>query len=356
MRIISIAATVLALTGSLLADQITMKNGDRLTGAITKLDDEKLSLKSEFAGEVKVPWSAIEQISSNQPLYVTLKDEQVIVGSIATTDGKITVRTKEAGDIDVSKSAVRTIRSPEEQATYQAEIDRLRNPRLGDFWSGFADAGLSLTKGNADTTTLGTAMKAARTTSRDKISVYFTSLFAKNSTDGKSVTTANALFGGSRYDFNLSDRVFVFGQSDLEHNELQHLDLRFNLAGGLGLHAVKTERTLIDLFAGGSFDEEFFSTNVTRRSAEILLGEELSHKLSASTSFTERAAFYPNLSETGEYRFTFDTSAATKLRNWLAWHVTFSDRFVSNPIPGVKKNDVLLTTGIRLTFGTGKGL
>jgi len=31
--------------------------------------------------------------------------------------------------------------------------------------------------------------------------------------------------------------------------------------------------------------------------------------------------------------------------------VTVSDRFQSNPLPGIKKNDLLLTTGIRVTFG-----
>ncbi len=42
----------------LLADQIILKNGDRLTGTIIKSDDKSLSLKSEFAGTVMVQWDA----------------------------------------------------------------------------------------------------------------------------------------------------------------------------------------------------------------------------------------------------------------------------------------------------------
>jgi len=34
----------------------------------------------------------------------------------------------------------------------------------------------------------------------------------------------------------------------------------------------------------------------------------------------------------------------------LGWHLTLSNRYLSNPLPGTKKNDVLFTTGIRLTF------
>ena len=335
------------------ADQITLTNGDRLTGAIVKLDDAALTIKSEFAGEVKIRWDAIESISSDQPLHVTLKDDQVIVGTLATTGGNIEIQTREAGKVTVSKAAILLIRSEKEHAAHVAELERLRNPGLGDLWGGTLDAGLSMTRGNADTLTVGIGAQAARVTPRDKISVYFASLFAKNDTTGESVTTANALRGGTRYDFNLSDDLFAFGLTDLEHDKFQDLDLRLVLAGGLGFHAKKTERTRLDLFAGGAFNQEYYSTEPTRRSAEVLLGEELTFKLSDITSLTERLVVFPNLSEGGEFRIAFDTTAVTRLSRLLSWQVTLSDRYISNPIPGVGKNDLLFTTGIRLTFGRG---
>ena len=39
----------------LAADQITLKNGDRLTGLVVKSDEKELVFKSDYAGEVKVP-------------------------------------------------------------------------------------------------------------------------------------------------------------------------------------------------------------------------------------------------------------------------------------------------------------
>ena len=50
---------VLSTTASLaLADQVTLKNGDRLTGAVLKSDAKALTLKSEFAGTVAIDWNA----------------------------------------------------------------------------------------------------------------------------------------------------------------------------------------------------------------------------------------------------------------------------------------------------------
>jgi hypothetical protein len=53
----------------------------------------------------------------------------------------------------------------------------------------------------------------------------------------------------------------------------------------------------------------------------------------------------------GTYRINFDAGATTKLKSWLGWQVTFSDRYISNPPLNLKGNDLLLSTGLRLTFG-----
>jgi hypothetical protein len=59
---------------------------------------------------------------------------------------------------------------------------------------------------------------------------------------------------------------------------------------------------------------------------------------------------YPNLTDRGEVRMIFDSSVAAKLSRWLSWQITLGDRFISNPAPGRQRNDILLTTGIRLIF------
>lgn len=334
-----------------MADQIMLKNGDRLTGTIVKSDGKTLTIKSEIVGTVSAPLDAVTQITSDQPLYLTLKDNQTLVGTVSTADGKLAISTSEAGTITVARDIIQTVRSKEEEQAYQTQLNRLRNPGLRDLWSGTVDTGLSLSHGNADTATFNFGFNAARTTTRDKISAYMTTLYARNSTAGTSVVTANAKRGGARYDLNLSSRAFAFGTGDLENDEFQKLDLRLTLGGGMGWHAKKTERTSFDVFGGGALNREYFSTGLNRSSGEVLIGEELTHKLSGRTSFKERAVLLPNMSETGEYRFNFDASAVTLLNTWLGWTLTFSDRYISNPVVGTKSNDLLLSTGLRVTFG-----
>ena len=41
------------------ADQVTMKNGDQLSGSILKSDTKSLVMKTEFAGTVTIAWDAV---------------------------------------------------------------------------------------------------------------------------------------------------------------------------------------------------------------------------------------------------------------------------------------------------------
>src|SRR5687767_4022631 len=114
------------------ADQVSLKNGDRLTGAIIKYDGENLILKSEFAGEVKIQWDAVERITSDRLVYVTAKDGRVLVGTVTTAEGVVEVETSGAGKVALTKDSVLLIRSKEEQAAYEAGVARQRQA----VWSG----------------------------------------------------------------------------------------------------------------------------------------------------------------------------------------------------------------------------
>jgi putative salt-induced outer membrane protein len=349
---------------SALADQVSLKNGDRLTGSIVKSDTKTLLLKTDFAGDVTLQWEAVTSIVSSQTLHVALKDGQTIVGTVTTNDGKFEVATKETGPVSASKDAVVGVRNDAEEKAYDDQIERLRHPHLADFWSGLLDTGLSLTRGNSESLTYNLSGKAARVTDLDKISVYTTAIYTDSTVDHINSTTAHAIRGGIRGDLNVGDKFFVFGFTDFEYDQFQDLDLRNVVGGGLGYHIVNTKATTFDVFAGGDYDQDFFGAiaatatapamaAVTRKTGEVDLGETFNAKINNRTTITQQFSLYPNVSNTGTYRFQFDTTAATKLKNWLSWQVTYSDRFLSDPLPGFKKNDLLLSTGVRLTFGKG---
>ena len=362
--------TVVLVCPALFADQVSLKNGDRLTGTIVKSDAKTLVLKTEAAGDVTFQWSAVDAITSTQSLHVGLAGGQMVVGPVATKDGQIQITTQTAGLVTAAKDSVQVIRSDSEEASYEAAMERLQHPHLGDFWSGTLDTGLSLTRGNSATLAYNLAARAVRQTDRDKITVYTSAVYGKNDTPAPSQVVAHQITGGVRADINFRPKWFAFAATDFNSNALQNLDLQNVVYGGIGTHLIKTMSTQFDVFGGAGYNQEFFGAYtlpnsapppatlsfaaVTQRNAEATAGETFSAKLGSRSTFSETFNYFPNLSGPSGYRYTFNSVLSTAISKWLGWQFSLNDNFLSNPPTGIKGNDLLLSTGLRLTFGSPK--
>lgn len=329
---------------------MTLKNGDRISGNIIKYDGKNLVLKSDLAGEVTIPWENVTGVTSTQPLNLTLKDGQHLVGTVTTEGTKFQIATKDTGKVTAARENVQYIRSGPEQKAYDTEIERYKNPRLIDLWKGTFDLGFTQTAGNTETETFTLGANAVRATTRDKVTVNYTQIYSTSNASGPVLTTANAKRGSIAYNLNLTKKMFVFGLVGLENDEFQSLNLRFAPAGGAGYHAIKNANTTVDLSLGASLDKEFFNGGVDHSYGEVLFGENLTHKFSKTVSMQQNLAFYSNVSAAGNYRLNFDIAAVAAIKKWMAFHISGSDRYLSDPLPGRKTNDILFTTGLRFTF------
>jgi putative salt-induced outer membrane protein YdiY len=330
---------------ALAADQVVLTNGDTITGAIVKKDGGKLTIKSDFLGEVTMPWSAVKSIRSDAELSVVLPSGETVKGKIATAGDQLQIAAG-AGTKTAPLAGVAALRDAGEQHNFK----RLLHPGLLELWSGNFDIGLSLARGNARSDLLTTAFTAGRSTRADKITLYFNQIYSTARVNNLTSTIASAVRGGWKYNRNVSPRMFLTGFNDYEHDRFQDLNIRFVAGGGAGIRAVKSERTQLDFDAGIDYQRENFLNGLNRNSAEVNFGDNLFYKVSKGTSVTQSMRLFTNLSDTGSYRLNFDIGSSTVLKKWLAWHVTASDRFISNPVQGRQRNDLLISTGFRMSF------
>lgn len=351
----------LGVSSGIFADQITLKNGDRLTGTVVKGDGKTVVLHTEAAGDVTIDFGAVQEIKTDQQLHIGLKGGKTAVGPVSTTDGKLQVATKTAGTVEAAPADVTVIRNDAEQTAY----DKSLHPGLLHGWTGGADVGFSVARGNSQTENLALAFHAVHASMDDKLTLYATSINTTNNLATPS-TVASLVTGGLRLDHNVSERFFVFGAADFMSNALQFLDLRSVYGGGFGFHAIANDRTVLNFLGGLNYTHENYSNGdlipptppivytsygVTNRFAAVTLGEELTQKLGKSTVVTQNVGFFPDLQQTGEYRMTFNLGSVTKLNKFLGWQNQFGDIYVSNPPLGTaSKNDVIFTTGFNLTF------
>lgn len=74
---------LLLLAAGAAADEVHLKNGNRLSGTIIGLSEGKLMLETDFAGRLSIDWSRVERIESESPIEVVLADGTRVKGTAA---------------------------------------------------------------------------------------------------------------------------------------------------------------------------------------------------------------------------------------------------------------------------------
>lgn len=332
-----------------LGDQVRFKNGDQLTGEILKSDATTLLISTKVAGPVTVSWPEIQELQSDSPLHIVLASGKVLVGRMATRDGKLEIAVGEHVTVEAPIESVVALRNNAEQSAYEKSEER----SLLRHWDGGVDAGFELTRGNSKTRNFRFAFSAARKVSHHEMTVYTESLYSVDDVPGASPhVSANENRGGARFDHDFgSSRFFMFLNADFMTDALQDLSLRSVGGGGMGIHFIDREGVTLNLLGGANFTRENYA-EVQRNLAAGQLGEELTLKLGKSTSLMQNLAFFPGLTsnERGDYRSNFSLSTITKISKWLGWQNNFSDVYVTNPPAGKKRNELVFTSGLHLAF------
>jgi Protein of unknown function, DUF481 len=341
-------AILLGACSAVHAETLVLKNADRLTGVIVHSDGSHVTIKTEYAGAISVPWSAVKELTSDKTLFVTTSDKKTVSGTIAMEGSTLVVHTASAEDVRVPLASVAIVRSTDEQTAYEKSL----HPGLRENWTGGVNIGFALSRTENSTTNFSSAWNAERKTLGDHFAVHASSLYSRTSATGTNQVTANTILGGLRYDRNFSQRWFAFGIGDFSHDALQDLDLQSIYSFGLGLHVWNRPRTTLDVSGGGNYTREVYAGVAARNLAGGTAGEDFTHQVNKLVTLNEHFYFYPDFTNRGQYRFAFDGGSVTKISSWLGWQVTISDRFVSNPpILGVPRNSMIVSTGLNFSFG-----
>jgi putative salt-induced outer membrane protein YdiY len=351
-RSFAIVMFMLLIPAAAAADSIVLQNGDRVTGTFVSADGNTMAIKTPYEGQISVKWSDVTQIAVTGPVYVTTMGNMTLTGTISKMNDTIVVHTS-SGDMTVPLAQVAAVRSQNEQDAYEASL----HPPFSRNWALGGALGFTLARGNSQTTNLTTSFTGTRKTLNDLIGLSESSVYT-TATPANTVT-ANAILGSALYHRNLTKNLFAFVSADYVHDELQGLNLRQIYSVGLGWNLINRPNTTLDVEAGLNYTRESYSgtatlspgLSVNRNLVAVTTGEDFTHRFSKVTSMDEHFFFYPDLSNAGQYRFTLLADANTRVNSWLSWQISFNDLYVSNPpIPGTKSNDVILSTGIAVTF------
>jgi len=214
-------------------DQVTLDNGDRLTGTVKGLAAGKLVIGTEYAGDVSVDVKRIASLKTDSDMTVVLDDDTRLYGRLSGNGQKLEIA--DSGEpVDVTR------------------VSKLEPGRTtGDEWkfSGRVSIGASDIRGNTNERNLNWDAEGVARQGKNRYTLGGRGVYGSDS--GEETDNNTILY--AQYDRFVSKKWYSYGNVNLQNDKFDDIKLRAVGGAGVGYQWFDTERTKLALEAGPSY-------------------------------------------------------------------------------------------------------
>ena len=331
--ICQIVILVVFLSGNVFADEVFLKNGDRLTGKIIALKDGTLTLETDYSEPVKLKFEAVDRMSSSDPVELHLTNGEILKGKI-TTDANRQVAVEagpERKEVTVGLDNIAALNPP---------------PKKPVTWRGNVTVGGNWQDGNSETMNISTSALAVRRTEKDRFRINF----LYNLTEDSGQRTAENTYGQLKYDYFMSPQWYLYLNVDMLSDEFQDINFRTSVGPGVGYQIWEEDDKALNFEAGVSYTTEDRDLGEDTDWVSARLAADFLYRLFERVIFTDQFVIYPNLDDTGEYTLRNEAAFITDIG--ASWALRLSNIWErnSNPGPDVEEDDLTWILGLQYTF------
>jgi Protein of unknown function, DUF481 len=368
-------------------EELTLKNGDRLTGQLLNSTGTEIKFKSDLAGEVTVALGNVKELKSKRDFAIIPKQVKnardtamVPQGAINIGEKGIVVSAPSATKLGVSKALTEAEPKPGastkeaasakeiptdkvafivDDASYQNEIHKKIGWTSG--WDGHITTGTAMifSTQNSYLFQVSTALKRTVPTvswldPKLRTTVDFTLSAGKTTQPGTPETITNIYHVGAERDVYFSARGYSLRVLSFDHNYSQGLVLQQNYGGGIGATLFKKENAEFDATIDLHYENQQF--NATADVAELnlhLIGSTVTEAYTrkwGKIHFDEKLLADIAWNNGSAFSASGTSSIRMPVYKNLAFSVSTIDNFLNNPQVGYKKNSFQLSTGFALNL------
>jgi putative salt-induced outer membrane protein YdiY len=327
-KLILLAFILSAISASALADQITLKNGDRLSGSVIAKRGNTLTFNTSYAGELKIDWDEVARLETDSKVDVMLKDDSHQQLALNSRSEPTSSTMPALGDIAYINP------NPEESG---------RGYRV----SGKVNFAYTQSEGNSTSDQLhADAEMIVR--ARD----YRLTLggeLDEASVDKKKADDSRRAYGS--YDSFFNKKEFLFAHGQLQNDRFRDIDLRTVVGGGYGYQLYDTETTRLSI-KGGLDMVDLDRYNAPReRFAALGWHIDLVHKLARSdVEFFHVQDGYRGLSSEASVLVQTRTGLRFPLSSGLHALTQLNLDWESDPAPGRENLDSKVMIGLGYAY------
>jgi putative salt-induced outer membrane protein len=215
-------------------------------------------------------------------------------------------------------------------------------------WTGSASAGLALTSGNSDTSTVNAAYELKRDTGGNVLLKSNGLLVWGKSED---VLTNDRLALDGRVERKLNERTAVFGQTQYLRDSFKAIDYLISPTIGVSRVLLKSERSELGVDGAVGVVWEQNPDLELQTDGAVTAGQQFAHKLTSTTEIKQRLAGLWKMDDFGDALYTFGAGIAASITTGTQMKVEFLDTFKTEPpSPDVKQNDIAVLVSFVYKF------
>jgi putative salt-induced outer membrane protein YdiY len=219
------------------ADEVRLKNGDRITGVATSLAGGTLAFKAT-GGDLKIAWADVASLAIEQPMLVTIGTAAPTSAVFAAADANGRVTLVPGGPVALT------------------EIVALARPQPAWTITGGAGAGIVQTAGNTQVNNIRLSGDLVAKGASDRYTLAAVQAHAED----RGIQTARNWSITGKYDRFLTSRLYANANANFTNDEFRDFDLRTALGAGLGYQIIETARTMLTADAGLAWVHENFKS------------------------------------------------------------------------------------------------
>jgi len=323
-------------------DIIVMKNGDRITGEVKRLENGILKVDLDYVdGTISISWLKVDRLESKALFLVQLDDGNTFSGKVVTSQGPTPL------SIEIQ---------PEDQPPFKVEESRLvRMTQTSDSilhrFSANVTLGATYSKGNNATQyNIGSAVDY--TEARWGGDLNYSSNLASNT--GAPTTTRNQV-DLSAYHRSRWPNYFYEGTAGFLQSSVQGIDRQSALGLGVGRFIKNTNLLRFTVLGGLGWQRTYYVPEVTSEQLQDTAVGMVSSNLEIFSFKKTRLKLYgtlaPALSQRGRLFSRLNATYYLSVFGKVDWNFSFYGSWDTQPPSHLPSSDYGTSTGLSYTFG-----
>ncbi|MDP0499852.1 MAG: DUF481 domain-containing protein [Verrucomicrobiota bacterium JB022] len=347
--ILALSAAV-ATGGSLRAAEITLSNGDKLTGEVLRIENETVYILSPILGEIAIPDLGVTIVYGENenvvvPLDQTPPPAAELVGPAEPEEDAVVtgeeIALAEAAAAEPAPEPA-TIVDPTSGAPIgQDDLKQLEevwwHPQhlfawLRPYyplaaWNNSIDVGLTLEDNKTDKTKILLALETKRKFTDIELTLYGQYRYDQSKTqEGVTSTTEDKFETYFRYRHDISDRLFFQSRTDYKTDAVSAIDYEVQENLGVGYRWLDSERWKASITPSVGYQLRKYTVQEDDDQAIATLFQDLEYQISSRLKFKESATYKANLQNMEDYSLDFIAELENRLAAYLnlklryEWH------------------------------------